>query len=371
MKIIYNAGVLKIAVFQLLVIFAFASSNMIFYAITFLFPLVFFHRKLEYFILTKNELKFFFVFLLYIIAFSALKIDEDSLLIAKGLLSGFSLFMSFLLSKNIKSVYSGSLISILVFQLFVIGGIVYYGFNNYPAVSPLEKIFSGKSGNGITSYLIILQIHLFICHIFFQPKKNNIFFLTFFFTFLISASTYGRGSLISSILLILVLIVFYKRNVKLLLSIPICIFLIAINLKIDLLELIERYTKLGRGLNDYYREAAIYQYVGKIDVKSFFIGANYNNTIISKELSGNPHNSFIRGHHNFGFIYLFSIGISIFVSIVNHRRFFHGSIISGLFLILFFRIFTEPVLFPTIFDYFFFSSILIIKRNENKRIQNL
>lgn len=371
MKITYNSVVLKIAVFQFLLIYSFASSNVIVYVITFLYPLTFLKNRPPDFYMTRSELKFFLVFLVYIIIFSALKIEQDPLLIAKGALCSFGFLFSCFLSKNLKNMYYGSLTSILFFQLFIIGGIMYFGFNNFPMVSPLEKIFQGKSGNGITSYLIILQIHLFICHLFFQPKRNYLFYVTFFFTFLISASTYGRGSLISSIFLIFVLIVFYKRNFKLLLAIPISFFLIAVSLKIDVVEFVERYTKLGRGLNDYYREAAIFQYLDKINVKSFLIGANYKNTIISKELNNNPHNSFIRGHHNFGFIYLFTIGMSVFLSIINHKRFFHRGILSVLFLILFFRIFTEPVLFPTIFDYFFFSSILLIKRNENKRIQNL
>lgn len=57
-----------------------------------------------------------------------------------------------------------------------------------------------------------------------------------------------------------------------------------------------------------------------MDLKGFLFGVDYFGTSILYEFNSNPHNSFLRAHHIFGFPYLFVIVISPFYFVFNKNR---------------------------------------------------
>lgn len=299
------------------------------------------------------------------------KIKDDLLIIPKAFLTIFAFYSIVVNKLEIDIHYKVSYWSLITFQVIILLLVLYYGFGEFPQVSPLEKIFEGKSGNGITSYTVVLQIHLYFLHLIKKEKNDIILYITLFFTLLISLSTWGRGSLISSIGMIAITLTLYRiSKFFYILIIPILIYF-GIN-EIDAIsDFLNRYTKLGRGLDDYNRIEALIQYLSKIeDLNAFIFGGDYNGTIIERGLSGNPHNSFIRAHHNFGIIYIIFILIYTFISIYYVKELKKRILFCALYLILYFRIWTEPVLFPTIFDYFYFCIIIYTINNERRRKLN-
>jgi hypothetical protein len=108
----------------------------------------------------------------------------------------------------------------------------------------------------------------------------------------------------------------------------------------------------------------------ELEKNSFVInGANYDETIIDRELNGNPHNSFIRAHHNYGLLYVIFILSTIFLCIFTNQSFKKIILYGSIMLVLVFRIWTEPILFPTILDFYFFSIFFTIYNYEPKLIR--
>lgn len=355
-------------IFQLLIIFSFASSNAILYSITFLYFFVFYIIPFNFNYKDNFYLFFISFYVLILLMMIVFKTNSDIFIAPKAMLSLFGITVALIHMKDLKIHYFSSAWALIIFQLFIFLCIIYYGFDDFPNVSPLEKIFEGKSGNGITSYLIVLQIHFFIMHIIYEKRNNSFLYFSIFFTFLISLSTYARGSLISSILIIFIAFTLFRSSKFFIVLVLSIVFSTLIYDFDGIYDLITRYTKLSKGLEDYNRTEALKQYLNKIDLKSFFLGADYTGTIIDNHLSGNPHNSIIRAHHNFGIVYIFFIifytALSLLITKGIRKTVLHATLI----LILFFRIWTEPVLFPTVFDYFYFCIILFMLTNGKKII---
>lgn len=363
-----NSEIISGLVFQLLIIFSFASANFIIYGLTILFLFIYyiFPHGLN---ISRNVFILVFFYLVIVFLMVLVKAVEDPNLIFKSLFSIVGLLAASILVKDLKIHYFCSGFALIFFQFFVFCNILYYGFENFPAESPLEKVFDGKSGNGITSYIIILQIHFYVCHIIYHFRVDKMLNITIVSTLLISMSTYARGSLIAAFMLIFITFIVFRFSKKFILILCLLVFGLLISDFDSIVDLFNRYSKLSQGLEDYSRTEALKQYLNKIDIISFFIGADYRSTIIDNELSGNPHNSFIRAHHNYGILYivfiLFLFGLSVFIGKGIKKHILYGS----LMLVLLFRIWTEPILFPTIFDFYFFSIVFLIFSYERTNIR--
>ena len=96
-------------------------------------------------------------------------------------------------------------------------------------------------------------------------------------------------------------------------------------------------------------------YLEKIDLIGLFFGVSYENTIIENLYNNNPHISFIRAHNMFGLFYLLALMyliISKIFYIIISKNFINLLILLIIFNILL-RAVTEPILFPTLFDFLF------------------
>jgi hypothetical protein len=130
----------------------------------------------------------------------------------------------------------------------------------------------------------------------------------------------------------------------------------------EIWEFVERNTKLGHGIQDFHRELMIDEYINKIEGWELITGADYQGTRIASDYRGNPHNSYIRAHHIFGLPYLLMILGFPFI-VLNRKQ--HGAVKAFFFIFLLiahFRAFTEPVLFPTFFDLFYFACCFAISK---------
>jgi len=359
-----NKLVLHNTILQILIIFAFASASIYVYSfcLLYLFLYIVIHNKK---CINRNILIPITVYITLVFLMTFFKLCSDPSIFIKSFVALFGFYCALLLLDDFDSLYYSSLISLIIFQLFVIFNIFIYGFENFPNESPLEKIFNGKSGNGITSNMIVLQIHYFFLHILKDNKFNFSLFFTILLTLLISMSTYARGSLVSSFALLMIFFFGFGFSVKKLLFLVVVITLV-VTLDTEMfLDFFNRYTKLSQGFSDHDRIAALTQYLRKIDLLTFFYGADYNDTIIVQTLNGNPHNSFIRAHHNYGIFYIFYVIGIIFISVFNTKSIHKVFLYSALSSVLIFRLWTEPVLFPTIFDFYFFSmffSVIIYEK---------
>jgi len=354
---------------QLLIVFSFASASPVLYSLTFI--LVFFYAVNFDFLKNFRNWTILYVAIYLGVIFSIIffKFSEDPNLIFKSVFTFIGIFAATFFLNDKKLLYYSSAFALFLFQIFVFANIFYYGFDNYPVDDPLKKIFDGKSGNGITSYTIILQLHFLVAHIVYDKRVNSFLYISIVSTLLICMSTYARGSLISALLIILIVNLIYKFSFKFLYFICGIVLLFFLTNMDDVLDFINRNSKLSQGFEDYDRIEALNQYVRKIDFYSILNGANYDETIIDRELNGNPHNSFIRAHHNYGLLYVIFILSTIFLCIFTNQSFKKIILYGSIMLVLVFRIWTEPILFPTILDFYFFSIFFTIYNYEPKLIR--
>jgi len=225
------------------------------------------------------------------------------------------------------------------------------GLENFPLE---EMIPGGSSSNGVTSYLIIAQINYCIVRYVVNRKPSM---LTPMLTLFVCYVGFGRASLLAALAIIFInTVIFPPKKYRFLVIILLGILSINLysNYEADITYLIDT-TKLGAGLSDQHREDQLIAYLSSINAVTFVTGASYYGTIIADAYFGNPHNSYIRAHHIFGFLYLMTMlffPLILLSSRVLALRLFYP---MTLILILLLRAGTETILFPTMLDIFFFA----------------
>ena len=258
-------------------------------------------------------------------------------------------------------------------------GLIY----NYDDLDPLGSIIPWVSRNGITSVLLVCQIAFcFVSYLY--NKKFPLLSLVLVVILCFYGS--GRGSIIVSVLLLLfgaILNVINSKSFKLKIFALIFIsglffFLISNSETIIMLENIEEglnKTQFGQGFTDEARTGMMDEYLSKLNFYNSFMGASYKDTSIEKSFANNPHNSFIRLHSYYG---IFGIVILLMVLgsilIANKNKSVKFSLLV-LLLLLLFRAYTEPILFPSPLDFFFlFMIALYFRKNyfiSNDKILNI
>ena len=252
-------------------------------------------------------------------------------------------------------------------------------FNNYNEIDPIGSIIPWVSRNGITSVLIVCQI-LFSFVSYLYNKKFPI--ISSLAVVIISFYGLGRGSIIVSTLLLLygIFLNIYTSKSKLLkfssvIVLFILLFYFSSNSEtIKLVENIEEsltQTQFGQGYNDEARTSINKEYISNLDYWKFLFGSSYKNTSIEFYFGGNPHNSFIRLHSFygiFGIIVLFFLLISILIAKSNASLKF---VLFSLLLLLLFRAYTEPILFPSSLDLFFLMMIVLFFRKKHLFIHKI
>lgn len=280
----------------------------------------------------------------------------------------FTFLLSIIHTENTRIYNTASRIVLISLQCIVLIASFIKGFSNFPHTIPLENMIEGSSANGITSNIILLQINFSISN-YLLNKKATLF--TPFVTLLIALFGYGRGSIISATLIIVFCtsIHFYMKKglafAAYLAGTVICLFIIISTFSNEIVFFIESKTKLSAGLVDQHRSLIIQDYLSKIDFTTLISGADYSNTSIEKYYNSNPHNSFIRAHHLFGIFFLLMILIMPLYLVLRTKLFIDQLFIGGLLLILYFRAFSEPIIFTTLLDFYIISIfVLIYKHSE-------
>lgn len=265
-------------------------------------------------------------------------------------------------SRNTKAYVAASFVVLTLAQILVVIFILTHRID-----FPLEEIIPDTSSNGITSYLVCLQVNYCIANFYVRRRTSPV---TALITLYICVVGYGRGSIIASLAIFLICLVFLFRSWRPSYSIPatavlsILVSFIAIRYYSAIFDYAVNSTKLGTGLFDEPRAAMNAQYWNGMTGLRLLLGYNYDGMLIERFYNGNPHNSYIRAHHIFGLLYVLLVTAMaarpLFTNLPAVEKLFHLS----MFGILLLRVSTEPVLFATPFDLIYMSLFLMFGRPD-------
>lgn len=265
----------------------------------------------------------------------------------------------------------------IVFWIAVLGIVCGLALH-WGAAEPLGELIPGSSTNGLPSYLIVVQIALSIS-VFLE--KNRLPVLSALATFVVAIFGLGRGSIIVALLILLfgVFVNFFVVSAGARKSIFGRLFVVFVFLSVLLgavvyfdyftvmQELIER-SKFSAGVLDSHRGDMLADYIGKLDAWSLFLGADYSGTSINTTYGGNPHNSYIRLHSYYGIFGLLLVVLSVFAMFAANKRFVCKSVVFILVFFALIRAVTEPILFPTLLDFFYALYFLIFWKHAPSRL---
>jgi len=247
--------------------------------------------------------------------------------------------------------------------LIVTIGLIYH----YDKIDPIGSIIPWVSRNGITSVLILC--HILFSFIAFRHKKKFPIVSTFLVV-IICFYALGRGSIITSILLLLLGITFnvYNSNSKILKYGILGLFVILIfhfssnydmNTEFDSIDESLKTTQFGQGYTDQARTEINSEYISNLSFWKILIGNSYEGTLINKYYGGNPHNSFLRLHSFYGIFGLITVFLILIFILFRKKMSSDKFVFICLLILIFFRAYTEPILFPSSLDLFFFLSLFI------------
>lgn len=250
----------------------------------------------------------------------------------------------------------------VVFWFSVFGlacGIVLY----WEAAEPLGELIPGSSTNGLPSYLIVLQIALSIS-VFLE--KNKLPVLSALATLVVAVFGLGRGSMIVALLIVSfsfsVNYFVAKDGVEKNVSVRLFFGLVFLSAAVGTVfyawhlgyvdEWIEG-SKFSIGVLDSHRGDMLADYLGKLDIWSLLFGTDYSGTSINNIYGGNPHNSYIRVHSYYGFFGLFIVALSPLAIFLTSKKLASKCVVFVLIILVLVRAVTEPILFPTLLDFFY------------------
>jgi len=269
-----------------------------------------------------------------------------------------TLLASYLMRESLCCLYQSVRFVLYSFQLGIVLFVFYHGFEGFP----LDNMIPGSSSNVITSLLIVLQAAFSILN-YSVNRRFDIF--PALITMLICIIGYGRGSLIASFLIVFVNVACFVFSSKRIFFVTILAFVLGVlaageRLNERVMVLVNSKTKIGSGLHDSSRLEMHKDYFAKMDVITAFVGVNYDGTSIENKYNGNPHSSYIRAHHIFGVLFIFGILVSLVVLAGLNATLPVRLYVLSLSAIVLFRAATEPVLFPTALDIFYYGFIFAL-----------
>jgi hypothetical protein len=271
-----------------------------------------------------------------------------------------SLGVAFVLTQSMEVYFKACRLVLVAAQAAVLGYLFYTGLANFP----LEDILPNSSSNGVTSYLVVMQANYCLTNYLLYRRAS---LLTAATTLFICFVGWGRGSLLAASALFVIGVLFKipGRNLPSMLLRVLLVgsaVLVAYLLySAEIVDLVAG-TKVASGIYDESRVEMITDYFGRLNGGTLWTGAEYEGTSIADLYNGNPHNSFIRAHHIFGLPYLLAIMLVPVYMVRKAQPLPVKLYAAGIFAIVLFRAFSEPILFPTLFDYFYFSACLALAR---------
>ncbi|RQP21616.1 hypothetical protein [Piscinibacter terrae] len=249
-----------------------------------------------------------------------------------------------------------------------VAGIAWALYVYWGMPEPLGEVIEGSSTNGIPAYLIVIQVGVSLCT---YLTHGRLPLISPIFTVLVAFFGYGRGSLVVAGLLFafsaahrLAQVRNYALWSRLALVFCAVATILCLYLYIDvLIDLLTDYTKLGAGLLDVNRLQIWRDYSGKIDAWTLLTGADYAGTIVETERQGNPHIAFIRTHAFFGLPATVCALASPLVVFLAPNRTWGSKIVFAAFAgMAALRAASEPILFPTLLDLYYFSYLIVFFR---------
>ena len=321
----------------------------------------------------KKNLIPIITFLIILILLSSADLDKGFTPIFYLFVSGICLLSAQYTAKayTFEQIYN----SIFLLYIFTTCILFYYLYKFWGQPEPFGNIIKGSSTNGFPSYLIILQSSISVLS---YLMKRKVGLITPFITTLIAFFGSGRGSLVVSMLIVIfsfyINIFLYKgagkranRIIPIVFSV-IMLFLLSY-LTYQYGSILVEYTKLSVGLGDENRIEIFNEYINNLDSYTLMFGGNYKGTVIDELYDGNPHISFVRTHYLFGLIpmliYFFSPLYVLFIKNALSVKI----VLLGFLTICWLRSLSEPILFPTILDYFYFLIFFLAGKNlsENNK----
>lgn len=265
-----------------------------------------------------------------------------------------SLGAAYVLTRRMTVYLAASRWSLLAAQAAVAVYLAFSGLDDFP----LENMLPDSSSNGVTSYLVLLQANYCIVHFAVRRRTSLV---TALITLAICVVGFGRGSLLAAAALVALNVVFtplVKTRAQALMAILVVVVAalgVFSRFQDEIVGFVEANTKIGVGLEDEPRERIIGDYLGRIDAWSLVVGADYRGTAIEDDYFGNPHNSYIRAHHLFGLPYLLTMLLFPIALMRGGAPFSVKAFSTSMGAVILFRSFTEPILFPTLFDFYWFA----------------
>jgi hypothetical protein len=267
----------------------------------------------------------------------------------------------FILTRNLQVYLWASRATLVLAQALTLGYLFRRGVANFP----LEEMLPESSANGVTSYLLLMQVNYCIVN-FLLRRRGSL--LTASVTVAISIVGYSRGSILASgaVLAIGLVVQLHSRTPAQLFSklVGAAIVVGAVGLVYgdEVGQFVLEYTKIGSGLADPHRALIVREYLDKIDPLTLLTGASYAGTSVAGRYNGNPHVSYIRAHHIFGLAYLvFMLAVPVYLVRREHSLVVKAYS-SCMWLIVLFRAVSEPILFPTPFDLYYFAACFALSK---------
>lgn len=282
-----------------------------------------------------------------------------------------SVLSAYVISRNVCDVAAALRNALICTQIIIL----IFVNTTSETLRPLEYIIEGASSNIVTGFLLILQSTYLVVRF---RAGGTLPIMTAAITLYICVIAYGRASIIAAGAILAISIFFFVlverialKKVLLSFSLMLALFFLIVVYWGDATNYLLLYTKLGHGLMDENRSDIWELYVSRLDFFSLLLGADFTNTVIDLYYNGNPHSSFIRMHHLFGFPYLVAVLISVGLAVLfSHPG--RARVVNFLVLaILLFRAGTDTLLFPTAMDLFFFLCIFCAVSAKKERLKNL
>lgn len=363
------------------------KSRVLDWAVIFLVPFLF---------LLQSPYGFVAIFLLLLIHLSAnykICFSKNSLIILSAFpffvfpvfvssLHGYSHFFYFLLT--ILTFFSAkSLSEVPLYKLFIIVRALFWTFTLFAffvywsyrdLAEPFSGLIEGSSTNGIPSYLIVFQV---VYSLLFFALNQRLPIVSVLFTILIAILGIGRGSIYVSALILLFSFSFNfflalapQHHSRLLLysSIFLGVFILFYFSVDYILAYLDARTKALQGVYDPYRERILYEYLSKISWWQVFSGGAYENTVISSLYDNNPHIAFIRSHAYLGVWYFIFIIFSPLFFFLFSRSLLNSVVFFCFSALLLLRAASEPILFPTALDLFYFVIFFVYSKRFLKTV---
>jgi hypothetical protein len=271
---------------------------------------------------------------------------------------------AYVLTRNLPAYVLASRITLLAAQAYVVAYLARSGLEDFP----LENMLPDSSSNGVTSYLVVLQANA-CAGAYLLRRRTGV--LSALVTLAICIVGYGRGSILAAAAIVAVCALFGAAGGSRLRALLGVLLVTAASAGVYLAfqdeidTFVQVNTKIGSGLDDEPRQEIIGDYLGKIDgAGPLLLGADYRGTSVETAYYGNPHNSYIRAHNIFGLPYLL---VMLAWPLLLDRRHWPGArrlFVHLMLALVLARSFTEPLLFPTFFDLYYFALCFALARRE-------